>query len=193
MTAGPHRGDDPGHGVEIADTVLDADDTGDIQECQGGRGIEDCCAALIHDHRQRGGRGDVADVLDQSGRGGGHQVGREQQEAVGTTLLCDGGILLGCSRPASGAGEDQRSAADHLHGRAYDVAILRVRQRTELTGAASDEPCRWVQGVAGPYRASGLELCLEVARQDVTVNAVIGVEGGEREGQEAGDHSCPCM
>ena len=164
--------DDAGDLVEIAGAVLESDDVGDLRDLDGrGLGVPGV-VAVVDDHRQVGGRGDLTGEGDEPGLGHLDEVGRQQQQAVGAVALRGLGEELGQRDGAARAGVDGHPAGDHLDGGADDVTELLRLEGVEFTCAAGDEDA------AG----SGLDALGDVAGQQVEVDRAGLGEG--RDGEE---------
>ncbi len=136
---GAHGADDPLQQVEVAQTVLEADDARRPGQFDDGFGGEDGVVALVDDDGKRGGRGDGGVVPQQPFLFGDDEIGRHGQQAVGAGFVGDAGEAFGERGAVARSGDDRDAARRLRHGGGDTGPELLRGQRVELPGAAAGE------------------------------------------------------
>ena len=171
-----HPGVGPGHLLDVADAVLEADQgavalAGPLE----GVGVQHGVGAAVDDDAERAGLADRGDVVDEPVLAGLGEVRGHQQQAVGAGLLGGAGLGDGVRGGAGRGGEDRDGAVDGADGGSDHPVGLGGGQREALTGAAGGEEAG--DGVGAEPRQ-----VLAVGR---LVELAVLAEVGDGEGQQA--------
>ncbi len=170
---------DAGHELDVAHAVLETDQVGAAIGQDGQRlGRELADVAVVDDDAELHALAHGFHVGDQAFLAGFGQVVRQQQDAVGTGLLGRLRALDGKARGAARARDDRHLAAAGVHRGLDDAGVLVSGEREELARAARGEQRGGAVG-GQPLQALGVGPGVEVA---------VGVEVGQREGQQSGGH-----
>ena len=174
-----HLHEDGGHGLDIAQAVLEAHQVGAAlgQDGQGFR-REARAVAVVDDDAELHALADLLHMGDQAFLAGFGQVMRHQQNAVGTQSFSLLGMGDGVAGGAASAGDDGHLATAGIHGGLDDLAVFLAIQREVFAGATSGEQGTGAIG-SQPFKACGITLGIEVA---------LGIEVRHGEGQQAGTH-----
>ena len=173
VAEGRHHPADRG---DVAGAVLEADEVrARVGEPREGIGREPGVGPVVDDDPDLGRLADGADVGGEAGLGGLGQVVRQEQDTVRPGGLDLAGEVGGHGGAVAAAGEDRHVAGGGLGGPdgGHDLAGA---EREELARAAGGE-----EAGRGELRQPRDMLGVGPGRE-----AVLGVEGGDGEGEEAG-------
>ena len=132
---------------------------------------------MIDHDGDRGVADGVADVVQQTCRRTGDEVGRHQQDAVRALLLSHRHTGASLRSTATDAEPHRHPPSHDLTTTGEQCALLPVGEGTELPGAAAQE------------HGSGIvdDMALHVFGVPDEIQAEFSVEGGQWEGQQAGE------
>ena len=172
-----HLGIDPHHQFDVADAVLEADQVG-IAVAQFGQAVfgQHGIVAVVDDDADRGGFAHRFDMGHQAFLDGHHQIGRQQQQAVGAGLLGRLGQLHRDGGAIAAAGDHRGLALGFLHRGGDHGADFGRGQGEELAGAAGGEQAGQALEAQQPGAMFAIGAFLELE---------VLVEMGDGKGQQA--------
>jgi hypothetical protein len=133
-------GVDACHQLDVADAVLEADQVGAADTELFERGVvQDGVVAVVEDDAEAGRRADRLDMRGQTCAFAVDQVGRQQQQTVGSGGFGGAGELLRHGGSVAASGDDRNAAGGLLDRRGDDCRELGQGEREELARAAGGE------------------------------------------------------